>query len=529
MDGLAIAAAITELRPAAEGGAIRAVHEPVRGSIVIRGFSRAEFRILIAPRIARFHATRLVRPNPPVPSPYVMQLRKHLIGGRIRSIEQFGWDRIVAIDVERRAEGGGRSYRLIAELVGRHGNLILIEEDRILGALYRDERCAGDEPYVPPPPQAKRDPRFVSVDDIEPALNSADPAGALVRGVDGIGRTTAEDLLAIADVSPGDRVSDRVASAIWTLIERVGAPQPHVTLGGERATFYRPPGEARPAETFGDALDLATGAPRGEPPPRSPSRARIERALERRVRTAERLAAWLASGEEETLRRSADLLMIHHTDIEPGAREATVIDPATGEPARLHLDPTRSAIENAQELYERAKRIRRGRPRVRARLDRLRREAEILRGELARLAAGEEPEGAAWPLVSSERARPTAPGTPARRFRIGGYTVLVGRNARENDRLLREARPDDIWLHARDVSGSHVIIRRGRGEDVPRSVLERAAQLAGWFSKARGEARIDVSVAAAKHVRKPKGAPPGLAIVQNEDTLTVESKDPGAE
>jgi len=520
MDGLAIAAALSELRSTVEGGAIRGVHEPDRGSIVILVFLQGERRILISPRNARIHETRAARPNPPSPSPFVMQLRKHLGGGRIRRIEQRGWDRVVSISVER-GGAASREVELIAELVGPRGNLILVEGDRILGALRRDERCNIGSPYAPLLAQRKLDPDRVTAEEIAGLLESGDPARALVQRIDGIGRETAEDLLVEADGMP-----DRIVQALRTLIEYVESAASHVIVDEPRATFYPPPRDARPTVTFGEALDLAACSPAPADVGREDLRERIERALERRARTAQRLAAWLVEGEEERLRRSADLLMIHHAEVEAGAREATLSDPASGEVTRIPLDPKQSAIENAQRLYERAKRLRRGRPQVRSRLRQLQEEAAILREASARAESGRPPAEEALELLPGARPRTVERTTLARRFRIGGYTVLVGRNARENDRLLREARPDDVWMHARDAAGSHVIVRQQGGEEIPHGVLEQAARLAAWFSKARGEKRIDVSVAAAKHVRKPKGAPAGLAIVRDEDTLTVESEEP---
>ena len=121
--------------------------------------------------------------------------------------------------------------------------------------------------------------------------------------------------------------------------------------------------------------------------------------------------------------------------------------------------------------------------------------------------------------------RPRPRGGKTDRFRstvIGGYTVLIGRSAAENDRILRVASPDDIWLHARGHPGSHVIVRRGGRKEVPEEVIQAAAKLAARRSKARNERSVEVSIAAVKHVRKPKGAPPGLVMIEHEDTLVVE-------
>ncbi|MCR4391823.1 MAG: NFACT RNA binding domain-containing protein [Candidatus Acetothermia bacterium] len=110
--------------------------------------------------------------------------------------------------------------------------------------------------------------------------------------------------------------------------------------------------------------------------------------------------------------------------------------------------------------------------------------------------------------------------TQPREFLIGGFTVIVGRSAGENDRLVRTAQPDDIWLHARGVPGAHVLVRSG-GRPVPEAVLRRAAELAAWHSRARGERKVEVSYTEARYLRKPKGAPAGAVAVRKENVVVV--------
>ena len=113
----------------------------------------------------------------------------------------------------------------------------------------------------------------------------------------------------------------------------------------------------------------------------------------------------------------------------------------------------------------------------------------------------------------------------------GEFEILVGRSARENDRLsTREARPDDLWLHAAGYAGSHVLVRAKSGPtgDVPAEVRERAAQLAIWHSKARGAGgKVAVHVCRARDVSKRRGAPPGQVTLRQHETLKVYAKDPG--
>lgn len=113
-----------------------------------------------------------------------------------------------------------------------------------------------------------------------------------------------------------------------------------------------------------------------------------------------------------------------------------------------------------------------------------------------------------------------------RTIELDGFEILVGRGARENDELtFRVARPRDLWLHAHGHAGSHVVVRAagdGASTDVPRHVLERAAELAAFHSKARdARGKVAVSVCRAADVRKERGAPAGQVLLRRADTLRV--------
>ncbi|HUG39754.1 MAG TPA: NFACT RNA binding domain-containing protein [Longimicrobiales bacterium] len=139
-----------------------------------------------------------------------------------------------------------------------------------------------------------------------------------------------------------------------------------------------------------------------------------------------------------------------------------------------------------------------------------------------------------WRRADARR-RPSGPtrraGSPlsedldAHRFELDGFEILVGRTARENDRLsLRVARPRDLWLHAAGHAGSHVVVRALEGPtgDVPKHVVERAAGLAAWYSKAReAGGKVSVHVCRAADVSKPRGAPAGQVRLKRHDTVRV--------
>lgn len=116
---------------------------------------------------------------------------------------------------------------------------------------------------------------------------------------------------------------------------------------------------------------------------------------------------------------------------------------------------------------------------------------------------------------------------PFRRIQIGKYDVWIGKSAAGNDELLRASHKEDVWMHARGVSGSHLIIRMNRSSAYPdHHVLEKAARVAAWLSKARTTGLAPVIYAKRKHVRKPKGSAPGLALVDREQVVLVEPAPP---
>jgi predicted ribosome quality control (RQC) complex YloA/Tae2 family protein len=119
-------------------------------------------------------------------------------------------------------------------------------------------------------------------------------------------------------------------------------------------------------------------------------------------------------------------------------------------------------------------------------------------------------------------------GRPYRTFVVGGFEVLVGRGSEENDALTFDvAEPSDVWMHVGGgTPGSHVVVRNPGGGDLPREVLEAAAAITAWYSKARGAPRVEVSYCRASNVSKPRGAPIGLVEIKNHKSVRVAPKLP---
>ncbi len=204
----------------------------------------------------------------------------------------------------------------------------------------------------------------------------------------------------------------------------------------------------------------------------------------------------------------------------------------------IPLDPALSAVDNAQRYYEKARKTRQARQHAEERLERTERQtvvAEYLLNTLLGLRTKAEVQ-----QFEKDEAKRLAqflghqtsnqPQVPFRKYDLGsGYEVWVGKNAKQNDALtFQYARKFDFWLHARGVPGSHTVLRRpGRTAQPGKHILERAAAIAAYHSKARGSNLVPVIITERKFVRKPKGAPPGTVIVEKEQVLLVEPEIPG--
>jgi predicted ribosome quality control (RQC) complex YloA/Tae2 family protein len=192
----------------------------------------------------------------------------------------------------------------------------------------------------------------------------------------------------------------------------------------------------------------------------------------------------------------------------------------------VRLEPSLDAIANAERLFEKARRSARGRAQIEARLAQTRRQRAQAEERAAAAVAARRLEDLA-PAPAKKAAAPAreARGGPRRYLTSRGLTIYVGRGARENHRLTFSfARPDDLWLHARDVPGAHVILRDVEGR-AGKEDLREAAEVAAFFSDASAERAVDVHSARRRHLRPAKGQP-GRVLLGETETLRVTPKDP---
>ena len=242
-----------------------------------------------------------------------------------------------------------------------------------------------------------------------------------------------------------------------------------------------------------------------------------------------------ALAHEAGYRHTADLIMANLHAIPAGATQVEVLDFYTGAARVIKLKRTEKPQFTAENLYRKGKNQQIEERQLTERI--ARREAEALTAlerleemdtqpalaELRGLRTWRKQHGLD-PVPAVGKA-PTE--LPFKVFEDRGFTILVGRNAANNDLLTQKyAHKDDLWLHAKDVTGSHVVIRHRAGQPVPEPVVEHAAQLAGWYSRRQHDTLCPVTVTPKKFVRKPKGALPGQVVVERERVVLVKPGNP---
>ena len=269
---------------------------------------------------------------------------------------------------------------------------------------------------------------------------------------------------------------------------------------------------------------------------------RLEGVLRDKIKGLERRRSALGrqlEGESAAhLRELGNLLLARQSDVPRGAANIS-LEGFEGSRVQLELDPRLNAVQNAERYYKQARRRDRAARALPGRLARIADRISRLETGLASLREV-GPTAELWNLVggrpepgnseTGQRGGQTPGILPYRRYRTSsGLEVRVGRSARGNDDLtFRHSAPEDIWLHARQAAGSHVILRwERRDQNPPHSDLVEAAVLAALNSEARHSGVVAVDWTRRKHVRKPRKAPPGTVVPERVTTLFVEP-DPQA-
>ena len=535
------------------------VRQPAPDTIVLSlAAERATHHLLccIHPTRARVHFA----PRPESTErlgPFGTLLRSRLVDARLAAVDQPLFNRLLRLGFDALE---GRLW-LVAEVMGRHSNLVLAGERAVLGALKLVTiRMSPRRPVLPgrpyvPPPADRPTPVALNADSLLAMLRSSAPLERrLSQALLGVSPTLAREIALRAGVDPAAPAEDAAGSA-GALLETLRAITAAVDREAFSPTVYTDEGRVVafapfPMRVFEHLSPEAT-ATMSEAVDRyyrqdAPSDALDERrkqltdairaALRQREEALEENRRALGESERaDRYRVLGDLVLTHAHQVRPRDRVLRVPDyTGGGAEVEIPLDPALTPSENAQQYYRRYAKARATTRALPARMTRLQAEYLALAEALAQAEAATSPDDL-WEIHSGlaemgvvgrgPRSRPAAKTGP-RRFRTrDGATILVGRSARENDRVtFREAGPDDLWFHARVLAGAHVILKAG-GRPSPSSI-EAAAQAAAYYSEGRTSRQVAVDSVERKHVRKLRGAAPGAVTYSGERTMLVTPSRP---
>lgn len=453
---------VAELAPALIGGWIQKAYQPIPRTIMLEIRTPGQtHRLLLSahPASTRIHLITRALQNPPTPPPFCQYLRAHLHGARVDDLRQEGRDRIVALSLTTKTG----PQRLIAELTGNAANfLVLDSEERVLRDLNRSTDRYGT-PYQPPSISAgagprERDSRFT--------VEAQAPFGLSA---------------AIESYYDEKESTDHTAAAR----------------------------EARAHQ--------------------------IRKAIKKQGRRVEAWRSDLAKADKyKNYARYGELLKANLGTIKKGLESIVVVDyfdEALPE-ITIPLDPTKSAQGNMDDYFKKQRKHDTAEkellPRIaqgEAEIDSLRRELQSIEQGTWQPAPPRSPVSA--PTRRQDRSKASARADerrgPFRRFiSADGFTIFVGRNARENDELtFGLAKSDDLWLHARGTPGSHVVVRLEKGSEPAPETIRDAATLALLYSDLKKSGKGDVIYTRRKWVKKAKGQAPGAVTVTQEKSIHV--------
>lgn len=548
MDSLYLEALLGELQELLPGSRINKVYQPAAAEVIFKLWSRGRtLRLLLSCEAerSRMHLVEGAYPNPAAPPRFCQLLRARL--AVLIGLEQVPGERVVRLTF---AGSNDSRYQLVAELTGRSANLILVDDQGlVVDALKRVPAEQGRTAIVPgvryePPAPPGGD----LLDEMltEPPSGGVEPAcfeAWLNQSLRPMSRLVARDLAGrvAAGVNPRRVLADFMdlrrrkdyRFAVVALDNRpVLACFPLQSLAGEELGCFASPSAAAEAYycRYQDSCDRH--GPAGE------MRTLVARTLKKLRRRRDRIVAdqrRIAQAEE--LRQRGELLLAQLHRVPRGA-DSVKLDNYYLQPPRpvtIDLDPRLTPQQNAEKLFRAYKKVKRSREHIVRRLTETDDEICWLEGVALALAeAGENDEFLIIRGELEEHGLLAVRGgrTPARHssgvpgvresMSPNGFRIFWGVNNRANDYVSKKlCGAEDLWFHAQDMPGCHLVLKRGEQRQVPEADLLFAAALAAGYSRGKNDGTVNVMVSEGRWVVKPKGAKPGLVTVRQYQTLRV--------
>lgn len=550
-DGLVTRAVVNELKQSLIGGRIHKIYQPFDSDIllIIRN-QKKNFQLYISTsaNFSRIHLTNERYPNPQQPPMFCMLMRKHLEGSIIKNIHQVSLDRIVHIELETRDELEDISTKtLVAEIMGRHSNIILVDKNtkKIIDSLkhlppsvnsYRT--VLPGSLYVSPPEQNKLNPLTADKDAIlkKVDFNQGKMHEQLVKHFAGLSPTMSKEIVHRAGLAN----KETLPQAFLTVMESIRNEKYTFEIVRSQREVYsiisltHIDGERTAYSSLNEMLDryYFGKAERDRIKQQAQDLEKfLSNELNKNKRKLKKLEKTLQDSEKaQKYQLYGELLTAYMHQIKRGMKQVELenyYEP--GEKVTIELDPLKTPAENAQAYFHKYTKAKNAVDIVKQQIEETYENIayfELLLVQMEKASiediAGIREELEEQGIIKRKRQKEKKKNDKPKLETYQsseGIPILVGKNNKQNEYLtLKLANKNDTWLHAKDIPGSHVVIRSEQFGD---ATLHEAAMLAAYFSKAKQSSNVAVDYTKIRYVKKPNGAKPGFVTYTNQKTLYV--------
>lgn len=544
-DGLFTHAMIHELNQTLQNGRVTKISQPYPNEVILTiRANRTNYPVLLSanPRYARFQITQIPYTNPAVPTNFTMMLRKYLEGAKLLKIKQLDNDRVVYFEFLTRNELGDKLPLLLsAEIMGRYSNVILINQstNKIIDTIKhvgmdqnRYRTLLPGATYRQPPTQNKENPFEQDSNTFEELIqkypNREVLADNLLKQYQGISRDNA---LALADKLHS---SNNFVQAFNDFLAMTEDPIP--TMNGNNFSIFADNPNDKKFTTLSEMLDIFyhTKANRDRVQQQGGQLLHVIRKnLQRNKKKLKKLSNELKATENaDEYRIKGEVLTTYLYQIKRGMTKIALPNfYDNNKEITISLSNQLSPSQNAQKYFKKYQKLKNAVTFVNEQIELTKKEVAYLEEiqtqielatptDLNDIKTELQQEGyIKKKQQKSKHSSRVKINKPESFIASDGTEILVGKNNLQNEKLtLHTAKKTDIWLHAKNIPGSHVIIKSNNPSD---ETLFEAAMLAAYFSKFRSSANVPIDYVQVKNIRKPNGSKPGFVIYEGQKTLTV--------
>ncbi|WP_129596364.1 Rqc2 family fibronectin-binding protein [Anaerophilus nitritogenes] len=567
-DGMVVSSIVHELKEKILMGKIDKIYQPENDEIhiSIRCF-KEKYKLLISASSnhPRIHLTHTAKINPQTPPIFCMLLRKHLQGGRIIDIYQQEFERIVILNIESYDELGVLSIKqLIIEIMGKHSNIILLDPSqnkildsikRISGDINRYREILPGKNYIAPPTQGKQNPLHLSFNDFVLKVQEATMGTSIYKAIytsfQGISPVASREICFLSHIEQDKalvELLDTDYEHLWKTFNKflcVNNPNPHMVISKDNSEiidFYPIPlkiyqeiytsidfdSMSDLLEQFYIQRDLFDRIKQKSTDLRKLIHHTMQKLLNKKQKLKEEL---LSAMKAQKYRVYGELLTANLHTIKKGDKSIEVMNfyDENCTTIKIALNEHLTPSQNAQKYFKKYTKSKNAQNEIDTQLkdtdneityfenllQNIENTSDLENIEEIRLELMEE----GYIKKKKISSKKNTPSKPMSFISSDGYSILVGKNNKQNDHLtLKIASKKDLWFHTKDIPGSHVIIITNN-QEVPQTTILEAAELAAYFSKGKISSNVPVDYTTVKYVKKPSGAKPGMVIYENNKTI----------